>query len=119
MAPTVVESAIRDEPSLANLAGVPNSLENIDTTQLLKLGFEWVVLHKDRRASHRRELLSLTKPADIFELKRVRRLGGVPDKIFDEIRLQLTMETGPPVLEDQTVAIFYLGTVVQPVELPR
>ena len=77
------------------------------------------MLHKDRRASHRHELLKLTKPGDILELKRVKRLGGVPDKIFDEIRRQLTMRTGPPVLEDQKVAIFYLGSVIQPVQLPR
>ncbi|MBG98926.1 MAG: hypothetical protein CMN58_01120 [Solibacterales bacterium] len=117
--PTVVESAIHAEPSLANLVRVPNLLEDIDTAQLRKLGFEWVVLHKDRRASHRHEFLSLTKPGDILELKRVKRLGGVPDKIFDEIRRQLTMRTGPPVLEDQKVAIFYLGSVIQPVQLPR
>jgi len=116
---TVVESAIRDEPSLANLAGVPKLSQNIDTTQLRKLGFEWVVLHKDRRESHHRELVNLTKSGDILELKRVRRLGGIPDKIFDEIRRQFTMETGPPVLEDQKVAIFYLGDAVRPVRFPR
>ena len=106
--PPAAEAAIRSQPALADLAGVPRLERPIDTAQLRALGFDWVVLHKDRRESRRRELTAKLAPGDILEAKRVRRLGGIPDEIFDEIRRQLTAQCGPPFLEDAKIAIFDL-----------
>lgn len=106
--PPSAEASIRSEPALADLAGTPRMERPIDASRLRELGFDWVVLHKDRRESRRRELTAKLTPGDILEAKRVRRLGGIPDEIFDEIRRQLTARTGPPLLEDDKIAIFDL-----------
>ena len=102
------ESAIREEPSLADLVGVPKLRQPIDSERLLELGFEWVVLHKERRESHRRALEGLIASGDVLGARRVRRLGGVPDETFDEIWRQFVAHAGLPILEDDKVAIFAL-----------
>ena len=102
------ESAIREEPSLADLVGVPKLQRPIDSERLLELGFEWVVLHKERRESHRRALEGLIASGDVLEARRVRRLGGVTDEIFDEMWRQLIAHAGLPVLEDDKIAVFAL-----------
>ena len=106
--PPAAESAIRGEPALADLAGIPSLKRPIDFDRLRGLGFDWVVLHKDRRESRRRELTARIAPGDILGAKRVRRLGGIPDETFEEIRRQLTAQGGPPLLEDDKIAIFDL-----------
>ncbi len=106
--PPSVEAAIRSEPALADLAGVPRMERPLDDARLRELGFDWVVLHKNRRESRGRELTKEVAPGDILGAKRVRRLGGIPDEIFDEIRRQLTAQCGPPFLEDDEIAVFDL-----------
>ena len=106
--PPAAESAIRAEPTLADLAGIPSLKRPIDFDRLRGLGFDWVVLHKDRRESRRQALTAEIEPGDILEAKRVRRLGGIPNETFEEIRRQLTAQVGPPLLEDDKIAIFDL-----------
>ena len=109
-----VESAIKKEPALADLSGVPKLLNPVDSVRLLELGFEWVVLHKERRESYRRKLINLIEAGDIFEAKRIHRLGGIKDETFDEIRRQLIAHSGAPIFEDRRVAVFDLRSSADP-----
>ena len=113
-APPAAEKVIRSEPALAGLAGAPNLERPIDTRRLAALGFDWVVLHKDRRESRRRELAARVAPSDVLEAKRVRRMGGMPDETFDEIRRQLGEQNGPPILEDDKIVVFDLRNAEAP-----
>ena len=113
------EGAIRGEAALADLAGIPRLERPIDSERLRALGFDWVVLHKERRESRRRALAEKIRSGDVLEAKRVRRLGGIPDEIFDEIRRQLTAQCGPAVLEDDKIAVFNLRNPANESGVPR
>ena len=117
--PPSAEGAIRGEPALADLAGVPSLRRAINFDRLRGFGFDWIVLHKERRESRRQALTAKIEPGDILEAKRVRRLGGIPDETFDEIRRQLTAQGVPPFLEDDKIVIFDLRKAPEELEAPR
>jgi hypothetical protein len=106
--PTEAEDFIRNEPALADLADVPKLSRPIDFRRLIQLGFDTMILHKYRYESYGKRVVAATPPRDILGLKLAQRLGGVPDETMDEIRRQLTEHNGPPVFEDEHVAVFYL-----------
>lgn len=106
--PPAVQSAIDGAPALRELAGVPEEDAVIDAESLRKLGFQTVLIHKYRAASVRDELIAGVDPANLWERKRLLRLGGVPDEILAAIRKQLDNAVGPAVFEDALVAIYFL-----------
>ena len=106
--PPEAAASIEREPALADLADVPKLERSIDFRRLVQLGFDTVILHKQRAESYREALLARTPASDIAERKRVSTLGGIPDETFAEIRRQLVENNGPAVFEDEYVEIYYL-----------
>ena len=94
------------EPALANLAGVPRPA--IDAPRLRELGIRTVILHKQRRASYGKKAIEAVAHGDILGRKNALRLGGAPDEAMDAVRAQLTEQCGPPALEDDRFAVFFL-----------
>ena len=79
---------------------------NVDA--LREVGFRTIAIHKDRSQGARERLLAETPPDALLELKRVRRLGGVPDATIDALRAQLDQVLGGADLEDDLLAIYFL-----------
>jgi hypothetical protein len=103
--PETIE-ALAGESALSDLAGSPKP--EIDIDGLMDLGIRTVILHKYRRASYGKAAVAAVEPGDIVGRKNAVRLGGVPDDLFDEIRARLSERFGPPPLEDERHAIFFL-----------
>ncbi len=101
-------AAIADDPVLSKLSGVPQVDGPIDFEYLIQLGFDTVVLHKNRRDSAGQAAVAATDPHDIMGRKYANRLGGVPDHTYNDIRRQLIEACGPPAFDDDEVEIFYL-----------
>ncbi len=106
--PPATLGALAADPVLSKLADVPTVDGPIDFDHLIRLGFDTVVLHKYRRDSAGKAAVARTPPKDIMSWKRAKRMGGVPDETYDEIRRQLIAACGPPAFEDDEVEIFYL-----------
>lgn len=106
--PPAIDEGIRDIPALSQLANLPEPDAVVDVDALRALGFRTVVIHKDRIQSARATLLEETPPDALLELKRVRRLGGVPDATMAALRSQLDRALGGAALEDGLLAIYYL-----------
>ena len=98
--------ALASEPALANLAGAPRP--DIDSNRLRELGIRTVILHKRRRASYGKAAVEAVAPGDILGRKNALRLGGTPDEAMDAVRARLTEQCGPPALEDDRFAVFFL-----------
>lgn len=98
--------ALAAEPALANLAGVPRS--EIDPDRLRELDIRTVILHKYRRVSYGNKALEAVAPGDLLGRKNAARLGGIPDAAMDAVRTRLTEQYGPPALEDDRFAVFFL-----------
>ena len=100
--------AIETEPVLKDLANVPKLQRPIDRGRLLELGFDTVVLHKDRADSYAKQRLAEVEPRDLLGRKSALRLGGIPDKTMRRIRAELTQLCGEPKWEDKQIAVFDL-----------
>ena len=101
--------AIQTEPALKDLAGVPKLERPIDRDRLLALGFDTVVLHKDRAESYAKQRLDEVERRDLLGRKSALRLGGIPDETMRRIRTELTQLCGEPQWEDEQIAVFDLG----------
>lgn len=98
--------AVEHDPLLADLAGLQPRLERpLDTARLRALGFEFVLLHLDRREGYRR---ALPPTHELLELKRRRWLGGMPDATVDRLDAALRRSCGTPAYEDAMLAAFDL-----------
>ena len=106
--PPTTEGSVAGEPALAKLAGVPAATAVVDVGRLRELGFRTVVIRKDRAASYREAALSKILPEDLLELKRVKRLGGIPDETIRAIRAQLDAALGGAALEDDRLVVYFL-----------
>ena len=104
--PSETLEALEGESALSDLAGTPKP--EIDIDGVMELGIRTVILHKYRRASYGKAAVASVKPGDILGRKHAVRLGGVPDGVFNAIRAQLSERFGPPPLEDERYAIFFL-----------
>ncbi len=80
----------------------------LDSSRLVRLGFDTVVLHKYRADSYRDRLLASVPRGDLLARKQALRMGGVADQTMDAIRAQLEAVCGGAAFEDGQVAIFYL-----------
>ena len=100
--------AIQTESALKDLAGVPMLERPIDRDRLLALGFDTVVLHKDRADSYAKQRLADVEPRDLLGRKSALRLGGIPDETMRRIRVELTGLCGEPQWEDEQIAVFDL-----------
>ena len=100
--------AIQTEPALQNLAGVPSLERPIDGDRLLELGFDTVVLHKDRAESYAKQRLAEVARRDLLGRKSALRLGGIPDETMRRIRIELTELCGKAQWEDEQIAVFDL-----------
>ncbi len=99
-------AALAAEPALADLAGAPRPA--IDAGRLRDLGIHTVILHKYRRADYGKRAVAAVAPGDILGRKNALRLGGVPDDAMDAVRAGLAAQCGPPALEDDRFAVFFL-----------
>ena len=106
--PPQVLEAIQAEPALNDLAGVPKLERPIDRERLLALGFDTVVLHKDRAESYAKQRLDEVERRDLLGRKSALRLGGIPDGTMRRIRTELTQLCGEPQWEDERIAVFDL-----------
>ena len=106
--PPQVLEAIQAEPALNDLAGVPKLERPIDRGRLLALGFDTVVLHKDRAESYAKQRLDEVERRDLLGRKSALRLGGIPDETMRRIRIELTQLCGEPQWEDERIAVFDL-----------
>ena len=106
--PLRASEAIRTEPVLRDLAGVPKLERPIDRDRLLALGFDTVVLHKNRAESYGQRRLAEVEPSDLLGRKWALRLGGIPDKTLRRIRTELTRLCGEPPWEDEQITVFDL-----------
>ena len=100
--------AIETEPALKDLAGVPKLERPIGRGRLLALGFDTVVLHKDRTESYAKQRLDEVERGDLLGRKSALRLGGIPDETMRRIRAELTQLCGEPQWEDARIAVFGL-----------
>lgn len=107
--PPEVDEALRGIPALGQLVNLPEPDAVVDVDALRALGFGTVVIHKDRLQSARARMLAETPPDALLELKRVRRLGGVPDATMAAVRSQLDSALGGADLEDDLLAIYFLN----------
>jgi len=100
---------IEADPALSDLFGLdPPYQRPVDRDHLLQLGFDTVILHKDRAESvgrKRREALDSTA---LFYEKALDRMAGVPDAKLLRLRADLERTCGPPEFEDEGVAVFSL-----------
>ena len=55
-----------------------------------------------------KQAVETVAPGDILGRKNALRLGGVPDEAMDAARAQLTEQCGPPAIEDDRLAVFFL-----------
>ena len=106
--PPAIDAAIGGIPPLIRLVNLPEPDAVVDVDALRALGFRTVVIHKDRLQSARESMLAETPPDALLELKRVRRLGGVPDATMAALRSQLDSALGRADLEDDLLAIYFL-----------
>ena len=106
--PPAIDEALQGVPALSRLANLPEADAVVDVDALRKLGFRTIVVHKDRTQSTRERMLAETPPDALLELKRVRRLGGVPDATMAALRSQLDSALGGADLEDELLAIYFL-----------
>lgn len=106
--PPAIDEALQGLPALSQLANLPEPDAVVDVDALRKLGFRTIVIHKDRIQSARERMLAETPPDALLELKRVRRLGGVPDATMAALRSQLDRALGGADLEDDLLAIYFL-----------
>lgn len=106
--PPAIDEALQGLPALSQLANLPAPDAVVDVDALRKLGFRTIVVHKDRTQSTRERMLAETPPDALLELKRVRRLGGVPDATMAALRSQLDSALGGADLEDELLAIYFL-----------
>ena len=107
--------AIETEPALKDLAGVPKLERPIGRDRLLALGFDTVVLHKDRAESYAKQRLDEVERHDLLGRKSALRLGGIPDETMRRIRTELTQLCGEPQWEDERIAVFDLQRSSSPV----
>ena len=106
--PPEIERAVKSDPALGQLAGIPVPTAIVDVGRLRELGFRTVVVHKHRIQGFRDELLKGVRPEALLERKRVMRLGGIPDATMEAIRKQLDMAVGAAALEDEVLAVYFL-----------
>ena len=100
---------IEREPALADLHDIdPPYQRPIDRARLLELGFDFVVLHKDRAESQARKKLETIDPEAVYYKKAAYRLSGIPDAKLARMRAELEQLCGPPELEDDAIAVFGL-----------
>jgi hypothetical protein len=103
------QAFIAGHAALADLTGIPKLERAVDTATLSRLGFEFVVIHKHRVNSHRNRVLAATNPNDIVRMRAVRRLGDIPDEIYNRLRDELTASCGEPSFEDDAIVVFSLN----------
>ncbi len=107
--PPAVLDGVAADPLLAALADVPDPHRPIDRDHLLALGFDTVILHKDRAESYRQKWLARIDRLDTLGRKEALRSGGIPDQVINSLYEQLTALSGPPAFEDDEMAVFYLN----------
>ena len=106
--PPAVDEAIKAIPAFSQIVNLPQPDAVVNVDALRALGFRTIAIHKDRSQGARERLLAETPPDALLELKRVRRLGGVPDATIDALRAQLDQALGGADLEDDLLAIYFL-----------
>lgn len=100
---------IRENPVLSDLFGLdPPYQHPLSREGLLELGFDTVILHKDRAESVDRRERAALDPKALFYSRALDRLQGMPDAKVLRMRADLERIGGAPQFEDETLAVFSL-----------
>lgn len=102
--------AIQEDSELSQLEGLNPKLERpIDWEHLIGLGFEHVIMHKDRSPEGARKLREELEPKDLFRLKALDHHVPIPQEDWDAIRASLEQAAGAPVHEDEAIIVYRIG----------
>lgn len=113
--PPAAAAGITGDPVLSQLAGVePQIKGSIDRAHLLRIGFDTVILHKDRSEKIWRERYSALDPRDLFEHKAMEHYTPIPQATFATIRQALEDACGPKAYEDEDIIVFHLDGAGRP-----
>ena len=102
------QAFIDGDPALSDLTGIPKLERPVDAARLKSLGFELVVIHKQRLESYKAQIQATANPGDIVGRRQVSRYGGIPDEKYERMRADLTNACGDPYLEDDWIVVFSL-----------
>ena len=100
---------IKEDPVLSDLFGLdPPYQRALDREALLGLGFDTVILHKDRAEGADRRTRQALDPGALYYQRALERLQGMPDAKVARLRVDLERVCGPPRFEDDAIAVFFL-----------
>jgi hypothetical protein len=100
---------IEADPVLSDLFGLdPPCRRPPDREHLLRLGFDTVILHKDRAETVARRRRGGLDPRALFHEQAAARMAGMPDAKVERLRADLERIAGPPQFENQALAVFAL-----------
>lgn len=102
------QTFIDQDPALSDLTGMPKLERPVDAGRLKSLGFEYLVIHKQRLDSYRELIRATADPGDIVDRRRVSRFGGISDEKYERMRSDLTKACGEPPFEDDSIVVFSL-----------
>ena len=104
------DAALARDPVLAALSGfVPQVPARIDVDHLRRLGFHYVVLHKDRTlAALGHAYARLDESAGFYQRRRYEGVPGMPEDVFERISSRFEAALGAPSHEDDRLRVFRL-----------
>jgi hypothetical protein len=102
------QAFIDRDPALSDLTGMPKLVRPVDSGRLKSLGFEYVVIHKQRLDSYGERVRATADAGDIVARRRVSRFGGIPDEKYERMHADLSKACGEPPFEDDSIVVFSL-----------
>ncbi len=114
-------ASLKQDPMLSQLSGLsPDFSGVVDRQHLLALGFDHVILHKDRRGSEWEQQRAAADPRDLLQQKILRHRKPLSNQRFDALRAAFEAACGPARFEDEQIIVFDLGDVgPAPEQRPR
>ena len=105
---------IGGDPMLSQLVGQPKLEGPLDDDHLRKLGFDTVIINKQKLDSYGEKVRAQMDPADITGRRTFRRMQGIPDEVYQHLRSELIRCCGEPWMEDDRVVVFDLNRGTDP-----
>jgi hypothetical protein len=107
--PPQAVASLRQDPMLSQLAGLTPELSGVvDRQHLLALGFDQVILHKDRRRSEWERQRAAADPTDLLQQKILRHRKPLSNPQFDALRAAFEAVCGRARYEDDEIIVFDL-----------
>jgi hypothetical protein len=106
---------IETDAVLSDLYGLDPPYRRPLTREALRaLGFDTVILHKDRAESVVAAKRATLDVKSLFHARAAERLRGVPDATLTRLRTDLERIAGPPLFEDEALAVFVVTATSDP-----